>query len=342
MENHYYLIFSLHELFYGIDTLRVQEIVNLPELIPVIAAPPNVVGVVNLRSRIVPVLDLGAQFGLSSETYSLSDRVIFLEHQDKMIGVIVNQVHEVKAISPDCIDVQFSDKFSNRWGSQVSGVAKLEDNLITLLNIEDLFQSVTLPLCFQENAPSDPKPEIHTTVQPSAFSGFSPEERSILRDRARSLMRRSETENTTALMSYAVLQISGECFGIELSTVREFTDVHAITPVPCCPAHIMGNINLRGEIVTLISLHDALNVEKPKNNQAVVVTVEDITAGITVDKVLDVVYIQPGTIKVLPTATRADGQDYSKGITSYSDRTMTLLDLPKLLTQSELVVNEVV
>lgn len=341
MKTHFYLIFSLHGLFYGIDTLQVQEIVNLPELTPAVAAPSHIVGVVNLRSKIVPVIDLSSQFGQPSNAYSLNDRVIFLEHQNDVIGVIVNQVHEVKAISSDCIDTQFSDKFSNHWGSQVSAVANLEDELITLLNIEDLFHSVTSSLSLAtQNASS--RQETCTTIQSAAFSNFSLEEQTILRDRARNLMRRSDTEDSAALLSLAVLQISGECFGIELATVREFTNVHTITPVPCCPAHIIGNINLRGEIVTLVSLHKSLNVAKPGNHQAVVVAVDDITAGIIVDEVLDVVYIHPSTIKVLPTATRVDGQDYSKGIVSYQERTITLLDLPKLLTQNELVVHEVV
>jgi purine-binding chemotaxis protein CheW len=75
-------------------------------------------------------------------------------------------------------------------------------------------------------------------------------------------------------------------------------------------------------------------------SRAIVVTAEDITAGITVDDVLDVTYLHPLAIKPLPTAVRTESQGYLKGTAVYGDTMMTILDLPRLLTQGELVVNE--
>ncbi|XHX78642.1 MAG: chemotaxis protein CheW [Stenomitos frigidus ULC029] len=338
MENQSYLLFSLHGLLYGIETLHVREIVLLPELIPTIAAPVDMVGIINLRERIVPIMDLDLHFGHQPSAYQLSDRIIFLEYQDALIGIIVNQVHDVKMIDHTCISTQNVYETANDAATFTSGIARIGDDLITLLRVDSLFHATPLPLLSAEHDVSAALGTCAATT--TAASHFSSEEQSILRDRARNLMQRSETQDLTGLLSFAVLKIGEEYFGIETAIVREFTDISNVTPIPCCPDYIIGNLNLRGEIITLLSLHHMLNTAPADTKKAIVVAVADIIAGITVDDVLDVIYIHPSTIKPLPAAARIESQTYSNGMAAYNDKMITLLDLHRLLTQGELVVNE--
>ncbi len=336
MEIQFYLIFSLYGLRYGINTLQVQEISKLPELTPVVTAPPQMIGVVNLRGKIVPVIDLNLQFGRQSNTYQLSDHIIFLEHQNQLLGLIANQVQDVKSIRSDCIDTQFADSFSDRNHPIVEGIAHLEGNLITLLNPEQLLQWSVRAL----SLPADHS--ISDSLPSTPYAHFSPEDQQILQERTQNLMQRAEAEDTAESYPIAVMEIRGEYFGIDLTSVREFTTICTVTPIPCCPDYVIGNINLRGEIVTLMSLHSILNVARPNSHQAIVVAVDDITAGIVVDQILDVIDIQSSVMTTLPVAVRSEGQNYTKGTASYHDHTITLLDVPKLLAQGELVVNELI
>lgn len=341
MENQSYLLFSLHGLLYGVETLDVREIVLLPELMPLVSAPAGIVGIINLRDRIVPIMDLDLHFGRQPSAYRLSDRIIFLEHQDTLMGIIVNQVHDIKTIDRACISTEFAHATAKAVQDSVtSEIARLDDDLVTLLQVEHLFRSTApLPTLAKQNGSIDSQQVTHV-INTVTASHFSPEEQTILRGRARSLMQRTETQKPFGFLSFTVLKIGEEYFGIETTVMREFTDVSNVTPIPCCPDYIIGNLNLRGEIVTLLSLHHFLNTAQADIRKAIVVTVEDIIAGITVDEVLDVTYIHPSTIKPLPAAARAESQTYSNGMAAYVGKMITLLDLPRLLTQGELVVNE--
>ncbi|MBM0744620.1 purine-binding chemotaxis protein CheW [Phormidium sp. CLA17] len=339
MENQSYLLFSLHGLMYGVETLHVREIVLLPELMPLVSATVDIVGIINLRERIVPIMDLDLHFGYQPSAYQLSDRIIFLEHQDALIGMIVHQVHDVKTIDWACISTEITYEATKDVAPFISGIARIDDDLITLLRVESLFQSLTLPTTLVENGASASLQQV-ARATPTTGSHVSPEEQIILHDRARSLSQRSETQELAGLLSFAVLKIGEEYFGIETTVMREFTDVSHVTPIPCCPDYIIGNLNLRGEIITLLSLHHILNTAQADTKKAIVVMVEDIIAGITVDEVLDVIYIHPSTIQPLPAAARVESQTYSNGMAAYANKMMTLLDLPRLLTQGELVVNE--
>lgn len=334
MNNQFYLLFSLHGLLYGVETLRVREIALLPEFMPMVSAPTDIVGMIDLRARIVPIMDLDLHFGHQPSAYQLSDRVIFLEHQDKLMGIIVNQVHDVKLIDFACIDTDLAHQaISNQQVSPTAGIARIDGDLVTLLNIESLFQSVVLPALVQEGIPC-------TGSQATFFSHTSLEEQAILRDRAHSLRQRTETQVLAGLLSFAVLKIGDEFFGVETAMMREFADISNVTPIPCCPDYIIGNMNLRGEIVTLLSLHHKLNVSPSGKRKAVVIKVDDIIAGITVDDVLDITYVHPSSIKSVPTAAYAKSQDYAKGTAAFGNQTMTILDLSRLFAQGELVVNE--
>jgi purine-binding chemotaxis protein CheW len=117
--------------------------------------------------------------------------------------------------------------------------------------------------------------------------------------------------------------LNGEFFGVNLNRVREFTDVKKVTPIPCCPGHIIGNMNLRGEILTLIDIRGLLNL--PLNSiaegyKAMVVEVDGIVSGITVEEVYDVMFLNPKDITSVPTAIHSINDEYLKGATPYQEK----------------------
>ena len=83
----------------------------------------------------------------------------------------------------------------------------------------------------------------------------TPGERSIFRQRADNLRQPLESLNVTSkLMTLAVIGFGNKYFGLDLELVQAFTDITDFTPIPCCPNYIVGNMNLRGEIVTLVDM----------------------------------------------------------------------------------------
>jgi purine-binding chemotaxis protein CheW len=164
-----------------------------------------------------------------------------------------------------------------------------------------------------------------------------------LRDRATSLAQASTDDGFAGLAALAVVSLEGERFALGLESVHEFTDVTQITPIPCCPGHIVGNMNLRGEILTLVDIRGFLNLDASPDRQskkAVVMRLDQLVAGVVVDEVFDVVYVHPKEISSIPTAIHSADNEYLKGVAKHEDSMMSLLDLPRLLTQGELVVNQ--
>ena len=95
---------------------------------------------------------------------------------------------------------------------------------------------------------------------PLFFQHAAPWEREILLERARSLASNLEERSASQHIPLAIVGLGGEYFGVELATVREFTDLQRITPVPCCPSFIVGDMNLRGDILTVVDIRQALQM----------------------------------------------------------------------------------
>lgn len=365
MEAQDFIICSLNNSFYGIAASVVKEIFYLPELTPVAEAPPDIVGVLNLRGEILPVMDLYIRLGQQPQDYQLTDSIVVLDWSGFQVGVIVNQVHEVQNIAANEITTNLSYRrgMLSKNGSQpgagssgkfINGVAQLDENLVMLINHQTLMEYSKLlnPDSNDGNEDSAHSQAAAALLLERTYNGSdtrifcphaTPEERATFRERAENLRRTTEDEDFAGLIPLAVIGLNGEYFGLDLDTVREFTDISKITPIPCCPPHIVGNINLRGEIVTLVDVRGVLNLPIAGTNEAskvMVVRMEDLVAGVTVDEVFDVMYLNPTEMMPVPAAVHSINDEYLRGTAPYREKMMGVLDLPKILTKGGLTVDE--
>lgn len=349
MTNKPYLIFKINSSLYGVEAFCVQEIFSLPNLTPIAEASADLVGVVNLRGDILPVIDLNLRFGYEQLDYSLTDTIIVLEWQEFHLGIIVNQVLEVHNISLQEIttDLLYNQELNGRASHFLAGIGKVDANIIMLLNHESL-------LCYSQNfAPLGAIKTIEKgessdkllKKQLEFFPQATPEEKAILRERAENLRQATQKEDFAGLIPLAVVGLNGEYFGLDLAIVREFTDIRQVTPVPCCPPHIVGNMNLRGEILTLVDIRTVLNMpilemENSTNIKVMIIKMDDLIAGVTVDEVFDVMYLQASQILPVPTAVHSANSEYLRGTANYCKKMMSILDLAKVFQQGDLIVNE--
>jgi purine-binding chemotaxis protein CheW len=176
----------------------------------------------------------------------------------------------------------------------------------------------------------------------SLFAHLSTDEQQILRSRSESLRQAVDTQDTVGV-PITVIRLAGEYFGLSLETVHEFTDIRKVTPVPCCPPHILGNMNLRGEIVTLVDISQAVNLLIDSSNfrrKAIVVRMDDVVAGIAVDEIVDVIHLDLTQISTVPVAIHSASDEYLQGVASYQDKMIGIINLSKILSSGVLVVNE--
>lgn len=140
-----YLTFTLGGEVYGIEILKVQEIRSYEQATKIANTPDFIKGVINLRGSIVPIVDLRMRFNLNSVEYNDFTVVIVLNLNKRIIGIVVDSVSDVLALS----DAQISsvpDLVASIDTKYLLGLATVDQQMLILLNIEQLMTSQEMAL----------------------------------------------------------------------------------------------------------------------------------------------------------------------------------------------------
>lgn len=133
------VVFKLLEQNYAIDISTVHEIIRMEHITRVPRTPHFVEGVINLRGKIVPVIDLKKRFGLTSEVEATADsRIIIVEVEGTTIGIIVDGVREVLRLPQSEIEPTPPVLNNDIDATYIRGVGKFNDWLIVLLEIKNV------------------------------------------------------------------------------------------------------------------------------------------------------------------------------------------------------------
>ena len=124
---------------FGVPISLVHEIVRVPEITSVPEAPAYVEGVINLRGKIVSIVDLRKRFGEKEITQNKKNRILVVEVEGKMVGLIVDAASEVLRMSSADIDNP-PNVFEEGDLNYVTGVGKLKDRLIILVELNKVLQ----------------------------------------------------------------------------------------------------------------------------------------------------------------------------------------------------------
>ncbi|MBI5327222.1 MAG: chemotaxis protein CheW [Deltaproteobacteria bacterium] len=134
-----YITFHIGSEFFGINVLRVQEINQPAETIitPIPRAPAHLKGILNLRGRMAPVIDLRQIFSLKSIEFDLNTRIIIIKFPDRLAGIVVDKVSGVIEIDQGKVE-PLPVTISSIDAAHIDGIYKLDNQLITFLNIDSL------------------------------------------------------------------------------------------------------------------------------------------------------------------------------------------------------------
>ncbi|MBE7414827.1 MAG: chemotaxis protein CheW [Deltaproteobacteria bacterium] len=127
--------FRLGKEEFSLDILSVQEIIRHMELTRVPKTPDFVDGVINLRGKVIPVLDLRKRFGLGSDEMTNETRIIVVEVASKTVGLKVDAVSEVLRLPADRVEAP-PEMVTGVESEYIKGVGKLDGRLLILLDVE--------------------------------------------------------------------------------------------------------------------------------------------------------------------------------------------------------------
>lgn len=124
---------------FGLPISIVREIVRVPEITSVPNAPDYIEGVINLRGRIIPIVDLRKRFGDKTFEASKKNRIVVVEMESRVIGLIVHSASEVLRIPPSEVEAPHN-VFQEGELNYITGVGKLNGRLVILLDLSRILQ----------------------------------------------------------------------------------------------------------------------------------------------------------------------------------------------------------
>ncbi|SEQ67048.1 purine-binding chemotaxis protein CheW [Rosenbergiella nectarea] len=140
-----YLIFTLGKEEYGIDILKVQEICGYDHVTRIANTPKFIKGVTNLRGVIVPIIDLRIKFAQENIAYNDNTVVIVLNLAERIVGIVVDGVSDVLALTPE--DIRAAPEFSVTLSTEyLTGLGAQGERMLILVDIQKLLNSEEMAL----------------------------------------------------------------------------------------------------------------------------------------------------------------------------------------------------
>ncbi len=132
-----WVTFRLDDEIYGINVMQVQEVLRVTEIAPVPGAPSYVLGIINLRGNVVTVIDTRERLGLSSVEVDDSTRIVIIESDKQVVGILVDSVAEVVDLRMS--EVESAPNVGNDESSKyIQGVASRDGELLILVDLNKL------------------------------------------------------------------------------------------------------------------------------------------------------------------------------------------------------------
>jgi len=299
---------------YAVALSDVQEIIRVPEISRVPGAPSFVEGVVALRNRLLPIVNLRKRFGMPTAEANDDSRIVVINLGGVVTGLQVDAVSEVLSVPRDAIEATPRILSADQAG-QLRGVAKLEEGrrLLMLLDAGHVLSTEEIgELATMSSAEQTPE----------VVDGGG--------DRRRGL----DEEQ------FVSFRLQEEEFGVSIQQVQEIIWLPEITRVPRAPYFVEGIVNLRGSVLPVVDMRKRFGMPEAKptdSTSIVVVDVDNRKTGVIVDSVSEVLRISRDAIEPPPAVMGGVDTSFVKGVGKLEGgkRMVIILDLDRTLRLQE-------
>ncbi len=140
------------------------------------------------------------------------------------------------------------------------------------------------------------------------------------------------------VLQWVTFRLENETYGINVMQVQEVLRYSEIAPVPGAPSYVLGIINLRGNVVTVIDTRNRFGLacsDTTDQTRIVIIESDSQVIGILVDAVAEVVYLRQSEIEATPNVGNEDNAKFIQGVCHKNDELLILVDLEKFMTDEE-------
>ncbi|MGI6409561.1 MAG: chemotaxis protein CheW [Gammaproteobacteria bacterium] len=148
----------------------------------------------------------------------------------------------------------------------------------------------------------------------------------------------SANSSDDPVLQWVTFRLEDETYGINVMQVQEVLRYSEIAPVPGAPTYVLGIINLRGNVVTVIDTRQRFGLpsaEITDNTRIVIIEADKQVVGILVDSVAEVVYLRESEIETTPNVGNEEAARFIQGVCNKNDELLILVDLEKMMTAQE-------
>ena len=149
---------------------------------------------------------------------------------------------------------------------------------------------------------------------------------------------KSANSSDDPVLQWVTFRLEDETYGINVMQVQEVLRYSEIAPVPGAPSYVLGIINLRGNVVTVIDTRQRFGLppaEVTDNTRIVIIEADKQVVGILVDSVAEVVYLRQSEIETAPNVGNEEAAKFIQGVCNKNEELLILVDLEKMMTAQE-------
>jgi len=302
---------------YAIAIEEVQEIVQVPEaVVHVPHSDSHVLGVMTLRSRLLPLVNLRSMFALPHRDLDEKSRIVVLTLNGVSVGVVVDAVSEVLRVAKSGVDALPALLAREGNLAEITSICRLDNGkrMVSIVTARNLFG--------------------HSVIKEALGAVSKSEEES-------DLIAAEVDDDLDDDEQVVIFRLDKEEFGAPIASVQEIVRVpEALVRVPQAPAFVEGVINLRGSVLPVIDLRLRLGlqqVERTDRQRIMVFLISDVRTGFIVDQVAEVLKIPKAAIEASPQLSDQQSRLLSRMANLEKQKRMVqLIDPPHLMEKKEL------
>jgi purine-binding chemotaxis protein CheW len=140
------------------------------------------------------------------------------------------------------------------------------------------------------------------------------------------------------ILQWVTFRLDNESYGINVMQVQEVLRYSEIAPVPGAPSYVLGIINLRGNVVTVIDTRQRFGLDSAEitdNSRIVIIEADKQVVGILVDSVAEVVYLRQSEIETAPNVGNEESAKFIQGVCNKNGELLILVELEKMMSEDE-------
>ncbi|MBN1495773.1 MAG: chemotaxis protein CheW [Spirochaetes bacterium] len=321
------IVFRVADNLFGIDVEHIREIIEPTRITRVPLVNRTILGAINVRGLIVPIIDLCKRLYDCERTDSKTSRIFICEAKDGaesvMIGGMVDAVVSVADLSDG--DMSESPDFGSKLRPDfIRCAAKIDGQYIMLLDVDRVFDIEELGKLAVQDV---------NAAENLAIKSEEYEEEGL-----KDVLGHADIKVSEDRGSYIQFSIGDELYGVDVKRVQEVVKIGSLERIPNALPFLKGVMNIRGTATPLVDMRLRCSLpekEYTEDTPVMVINVKDIPVGLVVDDVTNILEIPSAAVQDTFHYSAQIDRDFISGLAEISDKFVILVNVDRILSDEE-------